>query len=249
LPAFIGHLTRRSLLVMGCAAVGLVILAEANARPAARPAPRAIVPFTSFTFGDVYRGENISQIFVIRNEGDADLEIKDFKSGCGCEVARWDKVIPPGKEGTATLEVQTASQSGEISKSATLHTNDPERPTIVFTLIANVLNGTSIRRGKFIGPIFLSPETSAALSSLPGKKATAEFSVTAEEAPVKILRVEGGDRHFAPRVVVVETGRSYKIVVESLPTDVSGFYTDQLRVITDSPALPVFKLDVSLRIN
>jgi uncharacterized protein DUF1573 len=248
LPTFRVQPGIRLLLIMAYATLGLAIVAGDSTLAAARPAPKIVVPFTSFTFGDVYRGETISQIFVIRNEGDADLEIRDFKTGCGCEVARSDKVIPPGKEGTATLEVLTASLSGEISRSATLHTNDPERPAIVFTLIANVLNGASIRRGKFIGPIFFSPETSAALYTMPGKKATAEFSVTAEGPPVKVLRVEGGAKHFASRVEVVELGRSYKIVVESLPSDAGGLYTDQLRVITDSPTLPAFTVDLALRV-
>ncbi|HSB07953.1 MAG TPA: hypothetical protein VLM38_00465 [Blastocatellia bacterium] len=48
-------------------------------RPA--PAPKAVTPFTSYDFGDVYTGELISQIFVIKNEGDAELQIKEFKGG------------------------------------------------------------------------------------------------------------------------------------------------------------------------
>jgi Protein of unknown function (DUF1573) len=90
-----------------------------------RSAPRASVPFTSFNFGDVYTGDIISQIFVIKNDGDEELLIKDFKADCGCTVNRADRKIPPGKEGTAEVEVQTVSQSGLINKYATLHTNDP----------------------------------------------------------------------------------------------------------------------------
>src|ERR1044071_9259863 len=105
----------------------------------APPAPRLVTPFTSFSFGDVYRGEVISHIFIIRNEGSADLLVKDFVAGCGCSVANADKVIPPGKEGKAELEVNTATQAGEIYKTATLHTNDPEKPNIVLVLTANVL--------------------------------------------------------------------------------------------------------------
>ncbi|MEK6321493.1 MAG: DUF1573 domain-containing protein [Acidobacteriota bacterium] len=248
MPAFRVRLARISLGLLVCLATALTMAADDVARAAARPAPKAVIPFTSFSFGDVYRGEIISQIFVIRNEGDAELQIRDFTSGCGCEVTRSDKVIPPGKEGTATLEVQTASQSGEINKTATLHTNDPERPAIIFSLVANVLNGAPIRRGKYIGPVFLSPASSSALYTGAGKKATAEFSVTAENAPVKVLRVEGGIKHFAPRVEVVEPGRSYKIVVESLPIDAGGLYMDQLRVITDSASLPAFTIDMVLRV-
>ena len=210
--------------------------------------PRDVAPITTFSFGDVYRGEIISQIFVIRNEGDSDLEIKDFKTSCGCEVTSADKVIAPGKDGIATLEVTTESMAGEISRSATLHTNDPEHPAIVFTLNANVLSGASIRRGKFIGPIFISPGARLALFSAPGKKVTTEFSVTSEDAPVKILRVEGGEKHVAARIDTVEVGRNYKVVVESLPLDDAGFYVDRLKVITDSPSLPAFTIEVSLRI-
>lgn len=53
----------------------------AGAITAPSPAPKAVAPFTSFNFGDVYKGELISYIFVIRNEGSADLQIKDFAAG------------------------------------------------------------------------------------------------------------------------------------------------------------------------
>ncbi|MFP5264293.1 MAG: hypothetical protein ACLGJB_20610 [Blastocatellia bacterium] len=49
--------------------------------PVAPAAPKMVVPFNSFNFGDVYKGEVISHIFVIRNEGTADLQIKDFAAG------------------------------------------------------------------------------------------------------------------------------------------------------------------------
>ena len=53
----------------------------AGALATAPSAPKIVAPFTSFNFGDVYKGEIISHIFVIRNEGSADLQIKDFAAG------------------------------------------------------------------------------------------------------------------------------------------------------------------------
>jgi Protein of unknown function (DUF1573) len=214
----------------------------------ARPAPRAVVPFTSFNFGDIYSGEIISQIFVIKNEGDAELLIKDFKGDCGCTAVRSEKVILPGKEATAEIEVQTVSQSGLINKSAIMHTNDPDQPTIVFSLVANVLRGAPIRQGKYIGPVFVSPDSRGSMYAIPGKTATTQFLVTADEAPVKVLRVEGAKKVFSSRVEVIEPGRSYKILVESLPIETGGLYTDQVRVVTDNPALPAFTIDMALRV-
>ncbi len=224
-----------------------VTIARTRSATYEQPAPRAVTPFTSFNFGDVYNGEVISQIFVLRNVGEAELRITDFVAGCGCEVVRGDKVIPPGKEGTATVEVQTISQSGEIHKIATLYTNDPERPTIILSLIANVLRGAPLRRGKYIGPIFLSPDTGAGLYAAAGKKATTEFSITSDK-PVKVLRVESVSKHFTSRIEEIEPGTNYKIVIESVPTETGGLYTDQLRVITDSEALPAFTIDLSVRV-
>ncbi len=212
------------------------------------PAPRAIVPFTSFTFGDVYTGEIISQVFVIKNAGDAELLINDFRGDCGCTVTRSDRIIPPGKEGTAELEVQTISQSGLINKTATLHTNDPDRPAIIFTMVANVVKGSPRRQGKYIGPIFLSPGSEVAMFSPPGKKAMTELLVTSVAAPVNVLRVESGTKNFAPRVEAIEAGKIYKILIESSPIETGGMYKDQVRVITDAPTLPAFKVGVSLRV-
>jgi hypothetical protein len=254
-----GFLAARSSILRSLCMTGILAIAASGfpLRPSAhlprqtkrlRAAPRAVVPFTSFSFGDVYTGDVISQIFVIKNEGNADLLIGDFKAECGCTIGRADRSIPPGKEGTVEVEVQTISQSGLINKFATLPTNDPDHPKIIFTMIANVLKGTPVRQGKYVGPIFLSPGSNASMYAQPGKKATTEFLVTADSAPVQILRVEGGTKQFASRIEVVQPGRIYKILVESIQIETGGLYTDQLRVVTDTPTLPAFSLDLNLRV-
>src|SRR6185503_15357007 len=82
------------------AALPLIALCVLAQQPAAAPAPsslpKVVIPFTSYTFDDVYRGEVVSQMFVIKNIGTADLVIKDFTVSCSCEVVEWDRVIPPG---------------------------------------------------------------------------------------------------------------------------------------------------------
>lgn len=211
---------------------------------AQRAEPRAVVPFTSYEFGEVYTGETISQIFIIRNEGTADLVVKEFKTGCSCSVTEFDRVIPPGKQGTATLEVNTISQFDEIYKSATLVSNDPERPNIVFSLKATVLRGAPLRNGKYIGPIFIS-DTRPSILAYPGKKATTEISITAEK-PVKIVRVEGGEQYFNARIETVSPGKSYKVIIESRPLDSGNVIKERLNIITDNDMLPSFPIIAAL---
>jgi hypothetical protein len=234
----------------------LFVAVAARAQSAA--APRAVMPNTTYAFGDIYKGETISQIFVIRNEGGADLVVKDFVGACGCEVLGVDRVIAPGKEGGARVEINTASQpGGELFKIAMLHTNDPERPTITLTLKANLLtsgnggpvNGVELRAGKHIGPVFVGPDTINGFVVAPGKTGRAEFSITVERGPLTLQRLESAGKVISARLETLEPGKRYKVVVENLPAQAEGLLQEQLRVITDSPVLPSFPLTVRIKVH
>lgn len=218
---------------------------ESNPRQAA---PRTVVPYTSFSFGDVVRGELISQVFVIRNVGDADLVIKEFKGDCGCTATRAISVVPAGKEATVEAEVQTVSQSGQIAKTATLRTNDPDKPTVVFTLSANVISGSTIRQGKRIGPLFIYPGSLIPMYAMPGKKVSSEISITVDDGPVKLLGVEAGTKNFNPRLETIEPGKTYKIIVDSAEIETGGMYKDKVTITTDNPSLPKLTIDLALRV-
>jgi hypothetical protein len=228
-----------------------------DAGPKAAAAPKIFLPFTSFDFGSVHRGEIISQIFLIQNLGGADLIIKGLIPNCGCEVVGTDKVIAPGKVGKARIELNTAITFGAIHKTATLHTNDPERPTVELALTANVLanpNGTPlsnavVRQGKHIGPVFLGPQDRLSLTVYKGERGAAEFTVTSERGGVKVLRVEGGEELLTSRVEALEEGKKYKVVLEPVSTEKPVGQDVQLQVVTDSPALPSFPVMVRFTVK
>jgi len=235
----------------------LALQAQAQQSKSEASAPHAYAPFTSFDFGDIYKGEIISHIFVIKNEGTADLLIKDFAGGCGCEIVSADKIIPPGKEGKAVIEINTATQSGQISKPATLRTNDSERPNIVLTLTANVLTsadggpvkGVAIRQGKHIGPIFLGPDVRGVFNVAAGQKTKMEFTIAVEKGPLKVLRIESQGKYLAARLETIEEGKSYKIIVEPLTTENPGSYEELLQVVTDSHVLPSLSIPLFLMVQ
>ena len=237
----------------------IVVSAFSQQQPAAAPAsspalPRVVMPFTSYTFNDVYRGEVVSQIFVIKNAGTADLVIKDFTVSCSCEVVEWDRVIPPGKEGKARIELNTTLAIGGSIRTATLHTNDPERPSIVLTIIVNVLSnpdgspiaGATLREGKYIGPVFVGPGLRWGKQIKEGEKADTHFDISVERGPLKVVRIDGDLTHFAARLETSEEGKAYKLVVENVPTDAPGRYDTVLRIITDSAVLPYFEIRLFL---
>lgn len=235
-----------------------VLFTVAGARAQQAPAPHAVLPFTAYAFGDIYKGETISNVFVIRNEGNADLIINSFVGACGCEVLSVDKVIAPGKEGNAWIEISTASQpGGELMKMAMLHTNDPQRPTITLSFTANLLTsgnggpvkGVELRAGKHVGPLFVGPNTVNGFIVEPGKTQRAEFIITVERGPLNLQRLESPGKTISAHLETIEPGKRYKVIFDNLPNPVEGTYQEQLRVVTDNPALPNLPLLVSFKVR
>jgi len=100
--------------------------------------PRLSMPSLEHSFGAVKAGMPLTYSFEIKNEGKVDLEIKSVSPACGCTTTKYDKIIAPGKVGTVTLAIEkTETYKGEITKTASVTTNDPEHQTFTLTLRAN----------------------------------------------------------------------------------------------------------------
>jgi hypothetical protein len=113
--------------------------AEKKAEPAAKDAaPRLTIVEPIKDYGTISKGEKLDWSFVIKNTGDADLQITSAKPGCGCTVADFDKVIKPGETGKVTAHVDTTAFVGPIAKTITLETNDLTTPTSQLTIHAIV---------------------------------------------------------------------------------------------------------------
>lgn len=99
--------------------------------------PRLAIASLEHSFGTVKPGTPLSFTFKIKNEGQSDLEIKSVSPSCGCTTSNFDKVVAPGKEGTITLAVEkTEAYKGDVVKTATVVTNDPDKQQFVLTLKA-----------------------------------------------------------------------------------------------------------------
>jgi hypothetical protein len=97
--------------------------------------------------GTIAKGEKIVHDFLIRNDGDAVLEILSIQPACGCTVAEFDKSIAPGKTGKVHAVVDTSTFGGPISKGLTVFTNDPATPQLELTVRAKVEPYIAVKPG------------------------------------------------------------------------------------------------------
>lgn len=111
--------------------------AEATAETSEK-APRLTLVEPLKDFGTVPKGAKLDWSFVIKNSGEADLQVLSAQPSCGCTVADYDKVIKPGQSGKISTVVDTTSFSGPISKTVTIQTNDPNTPAAQLTVHAIV---------------------------------------------------------------------------------------------------------------
>jgi hypothetical protein len=93
--------------------------------------PQMKIPVREYNKGVVQKGDKVKYDFVVKNVGDATLNILQVRPACGCTVAEFDKEIAPGEEGKISAAVDTRSFSyGEQVKTISVKTDDAVEPNV-----------------------------------------------------------------------------------------------------------------------
>ena len=109
--------------------------------PANVSLPRLDMPSTSHGFGRIPKRPQVAHVFAVQNSGDADLEIRDLVTSCGCTVAQLSSSsIPPGTRAdlTVTFDPDFHETRGDVTRRVWFATNDPTQPWVEVRLIADV---------------------------------------------------------------------------------------------------------------
>jgi len=192
--------------VVGAAVGGGIAALEAAVRPwragdfavnaidAVGPRPVCEVPDTLFAFGTVAVGGKGSHEFVIRNTGDAPLELTKGATSCSCTVSDFEeseggssnaKVIAPG--GSTVLKVQWRGkgEGGAFRQQATVLTNDPRRPRVAFVVEGTVVPSVAAEPASLAFP---------RLSAGSGERATVKLFTFGDEPPrVESVGIESAE--------------------------------------------------------
>jgi hypothetical protein len=78
--------------------------------------------------------------FVVRNAGDAPLQLRPGGTTCKCTLAELPRdAVPPGGEARVALHWNTGERTGPFTHGATVWTNDPQRPSVQLQVTGRVL--------------------------------------------------------------------------------------------------------------
>lgn len=222
-----------------------VISAGAGAQEEATgPAPRAVIAEPLADLGAVDRGETVTHEFVIRNEGDAPLQILEVRPTCGCTVAEFDEVIPPGESGKVRASLDTTSIHGASAKAITVLTNDPANPQLQLTLRVRVTEYLTFNPG-FARFVQGRGHPAGRVTNLFFSTNFPNLEIQKVESPFPFLSVDVRPAEEAERREEVE-GKQW-IFDLTLDYDQApvGPINGQIEVRTNHPKQPVGQLPVS----
>ena len=101
--------------------------------------PNIVFEKTSHDYGVIFAGDNGEVVFNFKNEGNTPLVINNVVASCGCTVPKWSKnPIMPKQSGDIKVEYNT-NIIGDIKRSITVSTNDPDKPLIVLILTGKIV--------------------------------------------------------------------------------------------------------------
>ena len=108
-------------------------------------APELTVVEANYNFGTIPQGKKVQHNFVIRNSGDAALQIKEVNVSCGCTAAKPStSLVAPGKSAEIQVVFDSTNFSGKVQKSVSLVTNAGKAPNYTLNLDGTIVEALQV---------------------------------------------------------------------------------------------------------
>lgn len=209
----------------------LLIFALTAVAIPALAAPSLTVDRPIFDFGSIAQGKKVDHTFTLKNRGDMPLSILRTRTSCGCTVANVStKTVEPGKSAELKTTFDSASFSGNITKTITVETNDPANPTYTLTVKGVVNEELSVTpRQANLGLIRVGGTKEITLSlENRGERNVRIVSVSSPMPQVKV----------SAKKSALRAGESTPISVKITPRETDRFLSGFITISTDHPGKP-----------
>ena len=201
-PRFIGFI----IAVLGLALAGSLALAAKG--------PKIVFEKKELVFRDIKEGQPLTADFTFSNQGDQNLLIEKVSPSCGCTVAEFDKIIPPGSKGVIHLKLDTQGINGSFRKSAVVVSNDTSHNYVTLVMMGETKSRIKVDKGRrieLIGCLGRDISTSAVLTDPDGEK----LLIGGVENPMK--------EYLKATVETVVPGRKYRLVLKAIAKEAMRF--------------------------
>jgi hypothetical protein len=178
-----------------------------------------------YNFGKVYKNEEVEHVFVFQNRGTKQLNIEKIKASCGCIVLETTtRNVSPGMTGIIVTILKSGPDTGTITESISVYSNDPDNPVYALKL-----------SGEIIEDITINPKQVRFGYVSKGEKAQAEVDIQ----PRPGFNLEIKDVISSNPVVIIKykkDERENKYIVEAtLKEDTMvGEWTGNIYILTNS---------------
>ncbi len=215
--------------------IGLSVVPAWAANPVEH-GPRLVCDEPVYDFGAVENSQDVEHTFVLRNEGDLTLEIRNVRVSCGCTVADTsEKNVKPGAETMIKTRLSLRGRNGPQHKNITVESNDAKQPNFVLSLQGTATMEMQVR------PVQLLFGNLAAHAV-----ATGSVEIIASGTnPVKVIEATCDSTNIETRVVVMEAGKIYRVVAVTKPPLPKGTVRGTLHIVTDYQRNPIYDIPVS----
>ncbi len=178
-----------------------------------------------FDFGQIYKGHKVEHVFMFENRGDDILQIKKVKSSCGCTAAiLTNGTIPPGEKGEIKATFSAGSYSGNIKKSITVSSNDPNAAESVLTISGEIIEDIIIRPKNInFGSIYID------------EKADKTVSIRSETVPDLKIKKITPSKPFIDASVTGEKDGEYVVRVALIDNPGIGRFSGGIYLETNNP--------------
>lgn len=204
------------------------------------PYPKAVVDNTMYHFGEMAVGQSLSHKFILKNEGEAPLEVQKGATTCKCTLSEMkDSMVAPGESIEVELTWTPKSPQEHFGQTATVYTNDPENKEIKLQ-IEGMANNLISFSGDMMGTAHWSMPTMS--NEDPVSYSGSIYTKYLDQFKIKDIECdrEGMKATFKPltaeELKEVNAKSGYAIEVTADPAKFPlGGYTERLIVNTDIP--------------
>lgn len=94
----------------------------------------------TWDFGQINEGEKAEHDFILKNESDKALLIRDINTSCGCTASKAEKQkLSPGESTKIKVSFNSRGYSGRAKQFVYVHTDSLDKPIIKLIITADVV--------------------------------------------------------------------------------------------------------------